>query len=119
MNEIKVKTAGLLERVKSNRKTHRELFLKAQEVYRQDMIDELDRMLLDARGGKEIRRFITMPEPQDHTADYDRVIEMLLMTVDEEIVVQSHEFDQYVMDNWNWKQAALTANNFYASKAIK
>ena len=116
MNEVKVRTSELIAKLLHNRQEHRKLFLAAQKVYRADMIAELDQMLRDAQDGKSIRRTITMPEPQDHTADYDRAITMLGMCVDKTITVQAHEFDQYVMDNWNWKAAALTANTFYANK---
>jgi hypothetical protein len=119
MDTVKVQVAKLLEKVKANREAHRDLFLKAQEVYRQDIIEELDRMLTDARAGKPIRRAITMPEPQDHTKDYDRVITMLEMSVDEQVELDSVSFDQYVMDNWSWKAGALATNSMYAAKMIK
>jgi len=119
MHEVKVKREELLAKVKNNREAHRELFLKAQEGYRQDMITELDNMLRDARDGKQIRRSVTMPEPQDHTADYDRVIKMLEMCVDPVVELDSMAFDQYVMDNWTWKGHALATNSMYAAKALK
>lgn len=118
MHSVKVKRAEILERIKANRTSHRDLFLKAQEGYRLDMIEELDRMLKDARDGKVIRRHISMPEPQDHTADYDRVIDMLQMSTDEIIEIEAHEFDQYVRDNWVWKIQSDTTNTMYAAKAI-
>jgi len=75
-------------------------------------------MLKDARNGKMIRRRITLPEPQDHTNDYDRVITMLEMSVDSVIELDDVAFDQYVMDNWSWKGDALATNSMYAAKAI-
>lgn len=117
MDEVKVKREKLLEVVRKNRKAHRDLFLKAQEGYRKDMIAELDQMLQDAKDGKQIRRAVMMPEPQDHTADYDRVITMLEMSVDKEIELDSEAFDNYVMDNWAWRAHAMATNTMYASKA--
>ena len=119
MEQVKVKTEKLLKTIRKNRKEHRDLFLKAQEVYRQDIIEELDRMLTEARAGKKIRRAITLPEPQDHTADYDRVITMLEMSVDKEIKLDKYAFDQFVMDNWDWKAQSFATNSMYAAKMIK
>lgn len=119
MDKVTVKTDKLLKTIKKNRKAHRDLFLKAQTVYRQDIIDELDRMLKDAQNGKNIRRSITIPEPQDHTPDYDRVITMLEMSVDKEVKLDSMAFDQYVMDNWSWAAGARGINTMYASKMRK
>ncbi len=116
MDKVTVKVEKLLKTVKKNRTAHRDLFLKAQEVYRQDIIEELDRMLKDAKSGKEIRRVITMPEPMNHTKDYDRVITMLEMSVDKEVKLDAHAFDQYVMDNWAWSAGVRGVNTMYASK---
>ena len=113
MHEVKVKRTELLKRVRENRKAHRDLFLKAQEGYREQVILELDRMLAEAKANKPIRRAIALPEPQDHTAEYDRAIDMLEMSVDKEITLDFQSFDQLVRDNWNWKSFAQTTNMAY------
>lgn len=118
MNSVKVKRSELLTRIKANRDAHRDLFLKAQEGYREAMIEELDRMLKDAQSGKPIRRSVSMMEPQDHTKDYDRVIDMLEMSQDDIVEIQEHEFDQYVRDNWAWKALADSTNAMYAARRI-
>ena len=51
MNTVKVRRQELLTKIRLNRDAHRELFLKAQEGYRKLMIEELDRMLADAKEG--------------------------------------------------------------------
>lgn len=119
MHSVKVKRKELLKKVEKNRKSHRDLFLRAQEGYRIDMIAELDRMLKDAKAGKNIRRAVVMPEPQDHTDDYDRVIDMLKMSVDDEITLDSTAFDNYVRDEWQWSRQAMATNVSYASKLGK
>lgn len=113
MNTIKVNRHDLLEKLQANRKEHRDLFLKAQEGYRKAVIEELDRMLADARANKPIRRALTLPEPQDHTEDYDREIAMLEMSVDDEIEIHAQEFDMFVMDNWSWKSMVTACNMSY------
>lgn len=118
MNTVKVKRLELLDKIRGNRTKHRELFLKAQEGYRELVITELDRMLKDARDGKRIRRTISMPEPQDHTDDYDRVISMLEMSLDEIVEIHANEFDMYVRDRWGWKQIADLTNIAYAAKRV-
>ena len=98
VNTVKVKREDLLTRVRANRDAHRELFLKAQTNYRRFIIEELDRMLADAKANRSIRRSINLVEPRDHTADYDRTIMMLEMSVDDTIILNATEFDQYVRD---------------------
>ena len=116
MNTVKVKREELLTKVRANRDAHRELFLKAQEGYRKLVIEELDRMLADAREGRRIQRSVTLTEPSNHIKDYDRVITMLEMSVDDTITLEAHDFDRYVMDNWDWSRFALATNTAYAAE---
>lgn len=118
MQDVRVNRSQLLEQVKSNRDKHRDVFLKAQERYRVLVVEELDRMLADARAGKKIRRAVQLIEPEDHTHDYDRVIRMLELSVDNEIKLSQAEFAQYVMDDWAWKhQWANSTLNYVAAEA--
>jgi hypothetical protein len=116
MQNVTVKCSDLLFKVQANRDAHRDLFLKAQEGYRTAVIAELDKMLAEARDNKPIRRMVSLPEPIDHTKDYERVLAMLAMSTDSEIELQAHEFDQYVLDNWDWKQHALFTNSSYLAR---
>ena len=113
MDEVKIRKGELLEAVRRNRETHRDLFLKAQEGFRNTVIAELDSRLDKARRNQPFSAVLNLPEPQDHTADYDRVIRMIEMSVDDEVVLQAHEFDQYVMDNWSWARAVRSLNASY------
>ena len=119
MDYVTVKRLDLLTRVKKNRGAHRDLFLKAQKGYRKAVIKELDQMLQEAKEGKPIRRAIQLPEPEDHTADYDRVIDMLEMSIHSTIQIAEHEFDQYVRDNWEWKAMATSTTYSTQDKQTK
>lgn len=99
---VTVKVADLLEVLRQNREVHRAKFLDAQVQFRQRAVYELDRSLADARKGNEVRLFIRLPEPEDHTADYDREIRMLEMHQEEKIDIRAAQFDQLVMDRWGW-----------------
>lgn len=109
MNTVVVKRDELLEKVTENRNNHRAIFEEAQTKYREFVIGELDSMLADAKAGRKVRRSVSLPEPEDHTRDYDRVIMMLKMSVDDEIELMNQEFENYVMDNWGWN-ASFAAN---------
>jgi hypothetical protein len=114
MNTVTVKREELLTMVRTNRDAHRTLFLKAQEGYRKLVIEELDRMLEDAKAARPIARSINLAEPADHTADYDRVLAMLEMSVDDTVILSAQEFNQYVLDNWEWSRLASYTNQSYA-----
>lgn len=113
MEGVTVKRNELLQTVKENRDEHRAVFEKAQEGYRAKAIELLDQRLEEARQGGQIDTSFSLPVPQDHTADYDRVIKMLEMSVDEQIELDEDYFAQYIMDDWSWKRQFVTTNAFY------
>lgn len=105
---VTVKKEDVLTRIRDNRGQHQAVYETAVRGYRQRALDEIERMLADARRG-EIRHAIHLPVPEDHTEDYDRVIDMLDMEVNETVELSEQEFAWYVRDDWAWKGA------FYAS----
>ena len=115
MREARVNKAKLLEILKKNRDEHRDLFLEAQKNFRVVAIAMLDAQLKAARDGKpfELTRLTTLLAPQDHTADYERSIQMLEMSVNAEIMIDEREFQHYVQDVWNWSREWAVSNLSY------
>jgi len=114
---VRVKRDELLEKVRANRADHKNTFEKALKVYREDVIAELERSILDAREGRRIRRSIELVEPINQTKEYDKIIAMLQMSVDDEVVLTSEDFAQYVMDDWRWKDAFIGSTAGYINKS--
>lgn len=106
MKEIKVNKAKLIETLKHNRAEHRGLFLEAQTKYRAVAIYSLDLQLKKARDGSsfELSSLTSLQAPEDHTNEYDRSLQMLEMSVDDEIVITTQEFANYVQDIWSWSR---------------
>lgn len=104
MHNVKVGRVNLLGRIQKNRQTHKEQYENAVEEYKQAVIVELEEWLEKAKAGKDVRRMTVLDKPEDHTEEYDRVIDMLEMSVDEEITLDANSFNQYVRDEWHWKE---------------
>ncbi len=115
MQEIKMKRAQLLEIVKKNRDTHRQVFLEALDGYRKAAVAELERSLDDAKAGRKFNRSLTLIEPMDMTKTYDQAIQMLELHTQDEIEIQNEEFRNYVLDEWHWTKNWATSNQSYAS----
>jgi hypothetical protein len=114
METVKIKRGELLAILKTNRETHRAIFLEALEGYRKMAIEELGVMLSDAKAGRKIRRAVSLIEPMDQTKDYDRAIRMMELEVREEVELTPAEFAQYVMDDWRWKDQFIHSNITYS-----
>jgi hypothetical protein len=115
MQTVKVKILEFKEALRKNRKAHKKEFDEATISYRKAAILQLEKMLKDAQEGKEIKRYIELPEPEDHAEDYEREIRMAEMSADSVITLTPREFDTFIMDNWDWKQGVTTTNMFYKS----
>lgn len=115
MNDVRVRCADLIARITRNRDEHHELFLKAQQGFRDRVIEELDAMLAAAKKGDTIRTAVRLVAPEDHTKDYDHVLDMLSMAVAPEIDITFDDFKAYVRNEWAWMHRASTLNTMYAS----
>jgi hypothetical protein len=116
MNKVKVKKEQLLEKLTVNRESHKANFIKAQKGFRQEVIEQLDKALQDARLGRNINTSFRLPAPKDQTEDYDTAIEMLNWAVGNEVELTQQEFRQYIFDDWSWSQNWLLSNTSYMNK---
>lgn len=116
MKKVNIVRTELLKVVRSNRETHVSEYAEASANYRDKVLEALDERRADIRNGGKIDTYFQLPEPQDHTEEYDRVIRMLEMSSDETIELDAHEFDMYVRDSWAWSHAAKLINASYTSR---
>lgn len=115
MKTVTVNRNELMKIVKANRATHASEFEQAKANYRGKVLEALDARRLAIANGDKIDLLFRLPEPQNHTDDYDRVISMLELSIDITIMLDTNEFDQYVRDNWVWSSAAKLINASYAT----
>lgn len=109
--------ATILERLRENRSKHRAIFEEALEGYRTTCLETLNKHVEDIRNGKVIPASIVLPRPEDHTRDYDRVIELLELSDGDKVTLTEDEFAQYIQDDWSWKRQFLMSNSFYSATA--
>lgn len=117
MEIVKVKREDLLKTLQKNRTEHREIFLEAIDGYRKAAMKALEDRIREAKANKRVSLHFRLEEPQDQTKQYDRIIKMLEMSVDEVIELTQQEFANYVMDDWSWMDQFLHSNVSYSAKA--
>jgi len=114
MENVKVKKGELLAKLKENLKAHVEEFKLAHAAWVEQTIavhklqikslKETSNTSPDAKFG---------PVPTSQATSYERAIAMLEMSVEDEIVLDAHEFDQYVLDNWTWSHSFKSVSAAY------
>lgn len=116
MRTVRLDRDRLVAVVQDNRDAHRAVFEQALEGYRRRWTRELERRLEDVRQGRQIDQRFSLPEPEDHTDDYDRVLTMARMSIDEVIELDEEEFARYVMDQWSWKHNFTRTATMYTRR---
>ena len=112
---VTVHKNALLCRLKENRDNHLDLYKKAYEGYRKAIISDLEFKLDRIKDRKEIQLHIRHSPPEDHTKDYDDVIDMLEMHNGDEMTLTQSQFVCYVRDDWGWKKQWTTSNSAYVN----
>lgn len=123
MNQVKVKRDDLLAVVKTNRERHIAEYEQSVVGYKREAIDEIERAMAamkrqvsELREGEVVRLgavCFNLVVPENHSGDYDRVIKMLEMCVDEQLEVNEREFSKYAMDVWDWTEDFRNTTSHY------
>lgn len=115
LDTVRVKKDELLTRIEANRDEHRAIFEEALDGWKKKVIESLEARYQDALQGKDFNIVIHLPRPEDHTDQYDTVIEMLKMSQDDELELTQHDFACYALDKWQWQAAFLATSMDYGS----
>lgn len=113
MREVKLKRDDLLTKLKENREKHVAEYRVALAGYRAQAITAVHRTcdnLMAKLNQLQLGDAVPLPPitfdlelPENHERDYDQVITMVAMSVDDVLTLRSDEFACYVMDRWDWK----------------
>lgn len=112
---VRVRRSELLEKVKENRSAHRKVFEEALLGWEEAVTKRLQQMIKNAKDKKKFELQVGLPQPQDHTNEYDRVIAMLELSVDEEVIIDHRQFAQFYLDDWGWKGDFIANASTYTS----
>lgn len=108
-----VKRDELIARIKENRERHRTVFEAALDGYKKQALKELRDRVNAIKKGQMPSLHIDLMIPEDHTHDYDGVLDMLSMSEDPEVSISRAEFMRYVRDEWPWRRRWLDTNASY------
>lgn len=116
MRNVKVMKVDLLKVVLENKEKHIAAYNEAVEDYKAIVIKLAKANLKLANTGdlNEIAKIRNLPmAPVSYEKEYDRSLRMLELCCEIEINVEETEFNQLVLDEWNWKNSfALMASTY-------
>ncbi len=118
MKNVTLSRADLVAKLKQNRAAHNEEYLTALTGWHQKVLTALHETSVEfdrTEDTKDLNIGYRFPKPEDHTEDYDRVLEMLEWETQNTITLSQDEFRQLVQDDWDWSRQHRFNSAHYSS----
>lgn len=112
-----IEKSELLAILKANRDAHQGIFQEAVRGYRDHALRVLEEHITRIKSGSRERVYVSLPEPEEHTREYDRAIRMVELHTGDTVTLSEADCASYVMDDWAWKRQFLTSNSTYSASA--
>jgi hypothetical protein len=114
LDTVLLNKTELLEKVAVNYTKHRAKFEEAMAGYKTKAIKLLEEHIQRIKDNAPEKVSVQLPMPQDHSADYERIIGMLEWSKDEELELSKEEFATYVLDQWGWQEGFAQTHAMYS-----
>jgi hypothetical protein len=117
LKSVNVNRTDLLQKLKENRDKHVEEYNVALEGYKIEVRKVIDEAVAQVKAGEFDSKSLYLVEsmPENHLGDYEQVIAMMEISIDDVINLEAAEVQQYVLDQWHWKHSFSATTAKYAS----
>lgn len=115
MNNVNIEKGVLLPIIEENKQKHNQIYVAAVSGYWAKAEEVLNQKLTQIKNQEKIDSYLGLSFPENHEDDYNRVIKMVALSSDNVLNLTQIEFNQYVMNNWSWRNSFLSTNSIYCS----
>ncbi len=115
MKKIRVKKEDLLKVLKENMEKHSAEYIVAYSEFREAGIAALTERLAEFTADETDSFHISLSAPEDHTQEYADTITVIKMSCEDEIELDEHEAQKYLLNNWSWAGDLGHTRAIYAS----
>ena len=117
MYTVKVERGKLLNILKENREKHRAIYKETLDGYQKEVIRHLQFALDQALAGEKFITNIKLIAPKDYTENYNRIIGMLELSIEDMVEIDDTEYRQYILDEWTWKKDFEMSSSSYGGSS--
>ena len=114
---VNVNRQDLLVALRAGLEKHKAAYTEAVSDYQAAVLKFLGDALKRAKKGDFKDVVLKLTPPSDRSDDYVKVIEMLEMSVDENINLDAESFRAYVKNEWPWTRSFELAGTMYKTAA--
>ena len=117
MKSTTVNKEKLLNKLQKNLNEHKLIYKETMEIWQTEVRLALKDALDKARSGEEFITDLDLDEPDCHIDEYKNAIEMVKWNEEDTIVLDQREFNQFILDKWDWQYGFLNTANIYSSSS--
>ena len=89
----------------TNRAKHIAAYAIAIEKYREQALEWFHEQVDALKAGRDPKRSLPLPLPEQHTDDFDRALRMLAMHQGDTIELSESQYSQFVDNEWGWARS--------------
>ncbi len=112
---ITVKKSQLIEQLKANKANHIKEYNEAVIAYKEEALKQLREQIEEVeKGSLQAKLFLT--SPINSADEYDKVIQMFEWEINDDVELEQSEFNEFVLDEFDFARDAKFANTMYFMK---
>jgi wyosine [tRNA(Phe)-imidazoG37] synthetase (radical SAM superfamily) len=112
---ITVKKLQLIEQLKVNMANHIKEYENAVVAYKEEALKQLSQQIKEVEEGSLVAR-LNLVTPINSSKEYEKVIEMFEWEINDDVELEQDEFNQFVLDEFDFAVNAKFANTMYFAK---
>lgn len=112
---VNVNRIELLNALERGKIAHKQQFIELRSDYEAAVIKFMIGAARRARKGDFTNLVLNISAPKDHTSQYEDVIEMLSVSVDETIQLDKDAYRAYYKNQWSWSAGLEASSAAYKS----
>lgn len=124
LQEVRVIKTELIAKIQENYEKHKADYQESMSGWREQYFAAIGALATaatqvdtDTRACRSLQKELNeLDKPKSHEKDYERTLELLSASQDDEFVLDVTTFNQYWRDDWRWKAAFEMSNSKYSSR---
>lgn len=112
---VTVPRLEVIAKLKTNLEQHRKDYAEAVEIFYEEVEKKLKAEIKRFKSRPAERLSVSLSYPVKFDDSYETAIQMLEMSVDENIVLNRDMFMKFVKDEWEWSGSFAASTKMYIS----
>ena len=115
MKELTFNKDVIILKLKKNLNLHDKILSEVRKAYVEEATTLLANRLDDLSQGKIVDLRFDLHLPKNHSDLFKRTIQILEDCIENTIVLDEYEYRQFVLNEWDWKEAFIDTANTYVT----